>query len=107
MGTKGSRYAALIHFYFVFYKAVAATRHIAAWSQKRVKTRQKSGPGVWPAGRMGHIAGWDKKAGKGTTEKRAGRMACGQKLFSVLIFFGPFLYQDKKGLASAAIERRV
>jgi hypothetical protein len=47
------------------------------------------------------------KPGKGLTEKRAGSMACGPKLFSVLIFFGPFLYQDKKGLAPAAIERRV
>ena len=31
---------------------------------------------------------------------------CAQRSISAdLIFFGPFLYQDKKGLASAAIER--
>jgi hypothetical protein len=57
---------------------VRAQKKIA--NQRRVKARQKSGPGVWPAA---------------------------QKLFSVLIFFGPFLYQDKKGLATAAIEGRM
>jgi hypothetical protein len=48
--------------------------------QKRVKACQKSGPGCF---------------------------ACGLELFSGLIFFGPFLYQDKKGLATAAIERTI
>jgi hypothetical protein len=38
------------------------------------------------------------------TEKRAGSFACGQKLFSVLIFW-LLLYQDKKVTALAAIER--
>jgi hypothetical protein len=42
-------------------------------------------------------------------DRKAGREygLAAWKLFSVLIFFGPFLYQDKKGLASAANERRM
>jgi hypothetical protein len=64
-------------------------------------------------------------ARKRPTEKRAGRMACSAEAFfcldvihvlfvfllafiiSLCSVFGTFLYQDKKGLAPAAIERCV
>jgi hypothetical protein len=44
------------------------------------------------------------KAGKGLTEKRAGSMACGEKLFSVLGFW-LLLGQAKSNSPPAANER--